>query len=98
MAPKITDGTELRFEVDNKHALLVRSLVPKTDADFVVSTSGGQKQDQGALSRNTNGGIAENEFYVATSRLADVDPGANVYVRSSKGQPVIVVQLERIKS
>lgn len=98
MAPKITDGTEIRFSVDNKHTLLVRSLVPKTNADFVVSTAGGQNQDQGALSGNTSGGIAESKFYAATNRIADVGPGTNVYVRSSEGKPVVVIQLERTKS
>jgi len=94
MAPKITDGTEIRFSIDSKNTLRVRSLVPKTGSDFVVSSAGGNAQDHIALTAGS-GGIAEDAFYTATSRIANVAPGGTVYVQSSAGTPVIVAQLEK---
>ena len=94
MAPKITDGTEVRFDINPKQVLRVRSLTPKTDSDFVASSSGGQNQDQGILSQNTFARISESEFYVGRTKIKSHGPGVNVYVKSSVGTPAVLVQLE----
>lgn len=94
MAPKITDETEVRFNTGSGEPLLVRELTPRIQSDFVVTTAGGSRQDQGALSRNSSAGIAEDEFYVGLSRVKGAAPGSNLYVRNSVGKAVVVVQLE----
>ncbi len=94
MAPKITDGTEIRFEISPKQVLRVRSLTPKTNSDFVASSSGGQNQDQGVLSQNTSARISESAFYTNRTKIKDFGPGGNVFVKDSAGQPVVVIQLE----
>lgn len=95
MAPKITDGTEVRFSIDNKQNMLVRSLTPKTNSDFVTSTAGGAAQDQGVLSKNSNAGVAIDGFYTGAAKVKDVPASTSVFVRNSVGQPVVLVQLEK---
>ena len=94
MAPKITDGSEIRFEIDSKHNLLVRSLTPKTNSDFVVTTAGEPNRDQGVLSSNTSARISESAFYVERTKVKDAGPGTNLFVKSAVGTPVVVVQIE----
>ncbi len=94
MAPKITDGLEVRFNVNPKQVLRVRLLTPKTESDFVASSSGGQNQDQGILSQNTSARISESEFYVGRAKIKDFGPGGNVFIKSSIGKPAVLVQLE----
>ncbi len=94
MAPKLSIGTELRVRVSNKQSLLIRELHPQTAADFVTTTTGGLRQDQGVLSRNSSAVIAESAFYVGASRIKSVAPGSNLFIKNSAAQPVVVVQLE----
>ncbi len=94
MAPVITDGTEIRFEVSAKQVLRVRSLVPKSNSDFVTSSSGGTNEDQGVMSSNTSARISEQEFYVERTKLKSFGPGGSVFIKSSVGKPVVLVQLE----
>lgn len=93
MAPEITDGTELRIRVGNQ-TLRIRELTPRSPSDFVTTTSGGLRQDQGVLSKNSSAGIAEDAFYTGKSRVTSVAPGANLFIQSSADKPVVVVQLE----
>lgn len=94
MAPQINADCELRFQVSNRQTLLVRELTPKSNADFIASTSGGLRQDQGVLSVNSSAGIAENAFYTGLSRIKGMAPGGNVHILGSRGQKVMLVQLE----
>jgi len=94
MAPKITDGSEIRFEIDSRHNLLVRSLTPKTNSDFVTSTAGGATQDQGILSANTSAGLAISAFYTGAAKVKSVPASTSVFVRNAAGTPVVVVQIE----
>ena len=94
MAPQITDGSELRFRVNNKQTLLVRELTPRTDVDFIVTTVGGLEQDQGALSTNSSAGVSSNAFYTGQPVIRGVAPGTNLFIRGSSHRPVVVVQLE----
>lgn len=92
--PVITDGKEIRFDINAKQVLRVRSLTPKTNSDFVASSSGGSNQDQGVLSQNTSAGISEEEFYVSRTKLKSFGPGNDVFIKASAGKPVVLVQLE----
>ncbi len=92
--PVITDGKEIRFDINPKQVLLVRSLTPKTPLDFVASSSGGHNQDQGILSQNTSARITESEFYVSRTKIKSFGPGGNVFIKASEGKPVVLVQLE----
>lgn len=94
MAPQISNGTELRFKVDNKHTLRVRELSPQTDNDFVTTTSGGLRQDQGVMSTKSSVGIAEDQFYTGVSRVKGAAPGSNLFVKNAGGTKAVVVQLE----
>ena len=94
MAPKITDGKEIRFDINPKQVLLVRALTPKTSSDFVASSSGGYNQDQGVLSQNTSARISEQEFYVSRTKIKSFGPGGNVHIKASVGKPVVLVQTE----
>ncbi len=92
--PVITDGKDIRFDLNPKQVLRVRSLTPKTSSDFVASSSGGQNQDQGILSQNTSARISEQQFYVSRTKIKDFGPGNDVHVKASAGKPVVLVQLE----
>lgn len=94
MPPQITPNIEVRFRVNNKQTLLVRELTPKTNSDFIASTSGGLRKDQGVLSINSNAGICENAFYTGLSRIKGAAPGANIFIKNSMDQTVVLVQLE----
>ena len=94
MSPKITDGKEFRLSIDrNRHTLLVRELTPKNDSDF-VTTSGGQSQDQGLMSTNSNAGVARAEFYTGQPTVTGMAKSSSVYIRGSVNRPVTLVQLE----
>jgi hypothetical protein len=94
VAPKISDGTEVRIQVSNRLTLRVRELYPVTDNDFVSTTAGGLRQDQGVLATKSTVGIAESEFYTGVSRVKGAAPGSNLYVKNAAGTRAIVVQLE----
>lgn len=94
MAPKVTDGSEIRFSIDNKQNMLVRTLMPKTNSDFVVTTAGGLNQDQGIMSQNTSARISEDEFYVSRTQVKSAGPGTDLFIKDSAHQRVVVVQLE----
>ena len=94
MAPQISDGTEVRFKVTNKLTLRVRELYPVTDNDFVTTTTGGLRKDQGVLATKSTVGIAEDQFYTGVSRVKGAAPGSSLFVKNAGGTRAIVVQLE----
>lgn len=94
MAPQITDGTEIRIRVGKGQTLRIRGLVPKTNSDFVSTSTVGLRQDQGVLSKNSAAGISVSAFYVGASRVKSVGAGSNLFIKDSGHQAVVVVQLE----
>jgi hypothetical protein len=94
MAPQLTDGKEVRFNVDRRrHTLLVRELHPKTKADFVVS-SATSRQDQGSFTSVSGAGIAVDEFYVAQQMITGHAASANLWVLNTPNVSAIVAQFE----
>lgn len=94
MAPLLTDGKEIRFNVDRRrHTLLARELHPKTKTDFVTS-SPGVRRDQGVMSTNSSAGIASDAFYVGQPTITGHPGSSSVYIQASAHRRVLLVQLE----
>jgi hypothetical protein len=95
MAPLLTDGQEIRFNVDRRrHTLLVRDLHPRTASDHVTSSAGFTRRDQGVMSTYSGAGIASSAFYTGQPTITGQPAGSSVYLQASAGKSVVLVQFE----